>query len=147
MQRANHVLIKTITVLSLFLMASSMVFLNANSSLASKNHISHYSFGEIIIDEKTYNEDLVLWPNKAPELWHADLHDMLKNDFDVIIESGIKTLIYGSGDEGAAYMTKKTIKHLKANGIEFKVLTTHEAVKFLNENDKSKLVAVLHLNC
>lgn len=147
-EKINHVFAKSIIVVSLFLLASTLFVFNANSELPdNKNHISHYSFGKIIIDENTYSEDLVLWPNRAPQYWQTDLHDMMKNDFDVIVNSGIKTFIYGSGDEGAAYMSKKTEKHLTSNGIKVKVLTTHEAVKFLNENEKSELVAVLHLNC
>ena len=147
-QQTNHGLTRSIIALSIILMASTILVSHASSELTNnKNYISHYSFGEIVIGEKTYNEDLVLWPGQEPQLWQTDLHDMMKNDFDVIIESGIKTFIYGSGDEGAAYMTKGAKKRLVSSGIEVKVVTTHEAVKLLNENDKSKLVAVLHLNC
>lgn len=148
LHQSNEYFIKGIIALSLFLMASTAFVFNAHSELGNnKNYISHYSFGEITIDGKTYNADLVLWPNKAPRDWQTDLHGMMKNDFDTIIQSGIKTLVYGAGDQGGAYMTNKTRKHLISNGIDVKIFTTHEAVKFLNENGKSDLVAILHVTC
>lgn len=114
---------------------------------AKGKRVSHYTFGEIVIDGKKYTEDVVLYPDGSIALWPEDLHTMYKSDFTEIINSGVKVIIYGSGETGAAFMPKKIVKLIESKGIELQIFETMDAIELYNKTSEQDLLAIFHLNC
>lgn len=114
---------------------------------ATEQRISHYTFGEIIIDGNKYTEDVALHPDGSIAFWPEDLHTMYKSDFKEILNSNVKVIIYGSGETGAAFMPKKIIKLIESNDIELHIFDTMDAIELYEKTPKQDLLAIFHLNC
>jgi len=110
--------------------------------------ITSYSFGKMIIDGKTYTNELQILPNGTVKKWSPnDPHYILPADIEEIVSSSIKTLIIGNGANGEAAIPDETIKFIEAKSIKVHILNTHEAVKLFNESSKEAMGAIFHLNC
>jgi len=110
--------------------------------------ITSYSFGKMIVDGKTYTNELQILPNGTVKKWSPnDPHYILPADIEEIVSSSIKTLIIGNGANGEAAIPDETIKFIKAKSITVHIMNTHEAVKLFNESSKEAMGAIFHLNC
>ena len=110
--------------------------------------ITSYSFGEMVVDGKTYTNELQILPDGIIKKWSPnDPHYILPKDIEEIVNSSIKILIFGNGANGDAAIPDETIKFIKAKNIEVHILKTHEAVKLFNESSKEAMGAIFHLNC
>ena len=110
--------------------------------------ITSYSFGQMIVDGKTYTNELQILPTGIVKEWSPnDPHYILPVDIKEIVNSNIKTLIIGNGANGEAAIPDETIKFIKAKSIKVHIMNTHEAVKLFNESSKEALGAIFHLNC
>jgi hypothetical protein len=111
--------------------------------------INNYSFGQITIDNKTYNHDLILFDGKTIDWWRKEGHNVattdlkdLPDDFDV--------LIIGSGASGVCKVPKKTIDYIKKKlGVELVIEMTGDAVKTYNRlaDEGKKVAGAFHLTC
>ena len=110
--------------------------------------ITSYSFGKMIVDGKTYTNELQILPNGTVKKWSPnDPHYILPADIEEIVSSSIKTLIIGNGANGEAAIPDETIKFIKAKSITVHIMNTYEAVKLFNESSKEAMGAIFHLNC
>ena len=112
-------------------------------------HISHYSFGEITIGDKSYTNDIAIWPDGKIQSGPEDMHFMSVSDFEELFNSDLKRLVIGTGDEGKVEMdiTRKLEGALKKKGIELILMDTHDLVKFLNKTPERNFLVFAHLNC
>jgi hypothetical protein len=110
--------------------------------------ITNYSFGKMIVDGKTFKNELQILPTGIVKKWSpSDPHYILPVDIEEIVNSSIKALVFGNGANGEAAMPDETIKFIKAKNIQIYIMNTHEAVKLFNESSKEALGAIFHLNC
>ena len=110
--------------------------------------ITSYSFGKMIIDGKTYINELQILPTGIVKKWSpGDPHYILPIDIEEIVNSSIKTLIIGNGANGEAAIPDETVKFIKEKNIKVHIMNTHEAVKLFNESAKEAMGAIFHLNC
>ena len=110
--------------------------------------ITSYSFGKMVIDGKTYTNELQILPNGIIKKWSpGDPHYILPADIEEILNSNIKILIIGNGANGEAAIPDETVKFIKAKDIKVHIMNTHEAVKFFNGSAKEAMGAIFHLNC
>ena len=110
--------------------------------------ITKYSFGQMIIDGKTYTSELQILPTGVVKKWSPnDPHYILPVDIKEIVNSNIKALIIGNGANGGAAIPDETINFIKAKNIKVHIMNTHEAVKLFNESSKEAMGAIFHLNC
>ena len=140
---------KIILLLSVLIFASCSSETNFIPTAGSKGPaITSYSFGKMIVDGKTYTNELQILPNGTVKEWSPnDPHYILPVDIGEIISSSIKTLIIGNGANGEAAIPDETIKFIKAKSIQVHIMNTHEAVKLFNESSKEAMGAIFHLNC
>ncbi len=114
------------------------------------NKIEKYSFGEIIINGKTYTRDLIVYPDKIREnWWRKEGHFLSLQDIEEVFEYKPEILIIGSGYSGVMEVPEDVIKEVEEMGIKVEVYLTREAVKKFNEYiEKGKrAVCALHLTC
>jgi len=110
--------------------------------------ITGYSFGKMTIDGKTHTTEIQIFPGGNVQKWSPqDPHYIVPSDIEEIVNSGIDTLIIGTGDVGNAAVPEETLQFLKSRSINVRVLNSHKAMELFNSSLKEKLGAVFHLNC
>ncbi|MFC1843218.1 MTH938/NDUFAF3 family protein [Thermodesulfobacteriota bacterium] len=144
-----NLLLRIILFISLFLFASCSSETTFTPTAGSQGPaITSYSFGKMIVDGKTYTNELQILPTGIVKKWSpSDPHYILPVDIGEIVNTSIKTLIIGNGANGEAAIPDETVKFLKAKNIRVHIMNTHEAVKLFNESSKEALGAIFHLNC
>jgi hypothetical protein len=116
--------------------------------MSPSNFITHYSFGKIIIDGKTYENDVILLNEKVISNWWRDRgHRLAKNDLKKVIEFNPDILIVGKGHSG-----NMTVPPNLPQKLDFQIekYDTSKAVEVYNEkikNNKKKIAGAFHLTC
>ena len=110
--------------------------------------IEEYEFGKIVIDGKTYTDDVIIIEGKVyPDWWRAQGHFLQKIDLGPILEAKVHTLIIGTGHDGAMKVGKDVREYCKEKGIKLIELKSGEAVDKINELKKDGVAAGIHLSC
>ena len=110
--------------------------------------ITHYSFGKIIVDGKTYENDIAILPSKTVKKWRMKIHHAIQlNDIKDLIDDSTKTLIIGVGADSVCSVTDDIVDFSKSMGVDLLILDTYEAVRAFNKLPKKGLSACFHINC
>jgi hypothetical protein len=116
--------------------------------MSSSNFITHYSFGKIVIDGKTYENDIILLNKKVISNWWRDRgHRLAKNDLEKVIQFNPDILIVGKGHSGNMSVPSNLPQKLD---FEIKKYDTSKAVEVYNEkikNNTKKIAGAFHLTC
>ena len=116
--------------------------------LRGNSMIDSYVFGKIVIDGKTYTEDVIIIEEKVySNWWRVQGHFLQKIDLGPILEGGIKTLIVGTGYNGVMRIGEDVREYCKENGIKLIELKSREAVEKYNELEGEGVAAGIHLTC
>jgi len=113
-------------------------------------HIDYYAYGTMIVDGKSYEKDLIIFPERIiANWWRKEGHSLDVEDLKEVIEGDPEILIIGKGDSSVMQIPESTKKAIDKKGIELIEKDTHEAVKSFNELIKSdkKVVGAFHLTC
>lgn len=110
--------------------------------------ITHYSFGNIQIDGKTYSKDVIIFPDHVfSPWWRKEGHALYEEDLSEVLSSNIRTLIIGTGYHGTMQVPQATLDFLKSKDIKTYVETTRKAVELFNKTSSENTAAALHLTC
>ena len=112
--------------------------------------IQRYRFGEIIIDNKKYNSDLIIYPDRVKSNWWRKTgHELCLSDIKEVIEFNPEIIVIGTGANGIMRVLDETEKVIKEKKIELIILKTDQACNIFNElmMKNKKIVACLHLTC
>ncbi len=112
--------------------------------------IDSYSFGRIVIDERRYTVDVIVFPDRVLDnWWRKEGHRLHINDLKEVLEAKPDVLIVGTGYYGLVKVPPETRKHIETQGIRLVIQSTTEACKTYNRLDKPgmTIVAALHLTC
>jgi hypothetical protein len=111
--------------------------------------ISHYSFGSITVDGKSYRSDVIIYPGRVNgSWWRKEGHYLQPEDLEEVVAAKPAKVVIGTGASGVMQVPEKTIKWLEGKGIEVRVARTTEAVEIYNGlKDNATAVAALHLTC
>lgn len=111
--------------------------------------ITHYSFGKITVDGKTYASDVIIYPGRVdPSWWRKEGHYLQPADLGDVVASRPDIVIIGTGYSGVMQVPAGTVEFLSSKGIEVRVMRTEKAVEAFNEEEKGKtVIAALHLTC
>lgn len=114
-------------------------------------NIESYKFGRIKINGKTYENDVIIFPNKVKDnWWRKEGHNLHMKDVQIVIEEQPDILIIGKGANGRMRVRNVVKEKLKQEGInKILVENTKVACQKFNEHIRSgkKVVAALHLTC
>lgn len=109
--------------------------------------IEDYSFGRIVIDGKTYKDDVILLEeNVISPWWREKGHRVLEEDLDKVLEHDPEILIIGTGSSGRMKVPSELPKSLD---FEVEWHPTKRACERYNElfqKDK-KIAGGFHLTC
>ena len=112
--------------------------------------IDSYQFGEIVIDGKKYDQDIIIFEKEVFSSWRRqEGHLLSKEDLSKVLEKKPEILIIGSGAAGFMKVPDGVKNFIETQGIECLVFNTKEACEKFNKLKSSgkKVVAALHLTC
>ncbi|MDI6738599.1 MAG: MTH938/NDUFAF3 family protein [Nanoarchaeota archaeon] len=110
--------------------------------------IDIYRFGEIVIDGKSYHQDVILALNKVITNWKREEGHLLKaNDLKAALKEKPKVLIVGTGYEGCMKVDSSVAYLCERQGIKLIAQKTKEAVNTFNSMVREGVIAALHLTC
>ncbi len=111
--------------------------------------IEDYSFGSITIDGKSYDSDVIIYPDRIDSSWwRKQGHRLQVEDIAEALEAAPEVLIVGCGASGLMQITGEVKKELCRRGIELEAADTAEACRIHNRlRDKKRIVTCLHLTC
>lgn len=115
--------------------------------------IEHYSFGEMIIDGKTYNSDLIIFPDRVDHSWRRKQgHLLQKEDLGAVLSLQPKILIIGTGFAGIMKVPQRLREEIISLGIDLHVEKSGKAVALFNKLSDPQaaeqiIIACFHLTC
>lgn len=110
--------------------------------------IDNYSFGTITINGKTYNKDVIIFPDRVlSPWWRKDGHLLQMEDLDKIIKEKPEVLVIGKGYSGVMDVPEELVRKLTSRGIQIIAQNSSEAVNTFNNLTSNRKIAAIHLTC
>jgi len=112
--------------------------------------IDSFSFGSIVINDRTYTSDLIIYPDgHIEDSWYRRSgHRLSSDDIGTLIESEPQVIIAGTGVTGLVIPEKDLDNLLSEKGIEFISAPNQKAVELYNQlTSKKRVGACFHLAC
>lgn len=97
--------------------------------------IDSYSFGNMVINGQAYNTDLIIFPDGRIQdsWWRKAGHSLSMIDIADLVASKPEIIIAGTGATGLMMPEPELEDQLHKKGIEFRALTTDQAVTLYND--------------
>ncbi len=112
--------------------------------------IEKYDFGKIVIDGKTYTDDVRVVEGKVlPKWWRKEGHFLDVGDLEEVFSKPVKILVVGTGYSGVMKVGESVRKYCREHGIELIEMITGNAVRKFNELSarKKDVAGAFHLTC
>ena len=112
--------------------------------------IDSYSFGHMTVDGESYDQDLIIFPDKVKANWWRDNgHTLRTADLQEVIEYKPELLVVGTGASGRMQTELQTKDTLNQEGIKYVEALTGDARKIFNEEMEkgTRVVGAFHLTC
>lgn len=111
--------------------------------------IKKYNFGEILIDGKVYEKDVIVYPTKVySPWWRKEGHSLYLEDIKEVLEEKPEVVVIGTGASGLMKILEEVKRKTKELGIDLIVKPTQKACHHYNKISKErKTIACLHLTC
>jgi len=112
--------------------------------------IEAFAFGNIVVNGKTYTDDIKIIQGKVvPTWWRKSGHRVDIDDIRDIIEAKPEILVLGKGKPGMMKSTPSLCQFLKEKNIEFIEEKTSKAINTFNRlfKEGKNVCAGFHLTC
>ncbi len=110
--------------------------------------ITGYDFGQVTIDGRREQRDVIVLPDRVVrDWWRRDGHGLVLDDLDDVLDDLPERLVVGTGAYGRLRPDAATLDALRTRGIAVEVLPTAEAVDRYSQLDPRRTAAALHLTC
>ena len=111
--------------------------------------VTSFQFGKIVIDEKEYTSDVMIFPDgRVEKWWRKEGHLVALDDLTSLLRDPPNTLFIGGGTARMMGCPQNIISHLNDKGIKVIYDGTDRAVEKYNQQDKSiKTAAAFHITC
>ncbi len=116
--------------------------------------IESTSFGDITIDGKTYDHDVVIRldgdiekrKKKLSKELYGTSHMVSKDEAKFVFEEGSELLVIGSGQQGNVRLSPEAETYLAKKGCKIAIRPTPEALRIFNEA-RGKKIGLFHVTC
>jgi len=116
--------------------------------------IDRTAFGEITIDEKTYEHDVIIRlsgevvkrKKKLSKQLYGTSHVVSKDEAKFLFEKGCRQLIVGSGQEGNVRLSPEAEAYFAKKNCQVVVQPTPQAIRTFNEAHGKK-IGLFHVTC
>ena len=112
--------------------------------------IDSCSFGSLVINGKTYTDDLIILPDGKilKPWWRKRGHQITMDDLRELIDSSPKIIVVGTGVSRGVIPDKNLESYLARLAIEFIAVPNEEAIKVFNKLAPEKRIGGgFHLTC
>jgi hypothetical protein len=112
--------------------------------------IDSYAFGRLETGGRTYDADVILFPDRVEaHWWRREGHRLMIDDLGTVLAYGPEVFVVGTGASGMMAVPPETRSALEAKGIRVIVQPTPEAVETFNRllGEGKRVAAGLHLTC
>ena len=112
--------------------------------------IDECSFGNIVVDGKKYNSDLMIYPDgHVEDGWRRKRgHRLVADDIDRLVSSGPEIIIVGMGTFGLMKPVKDLKSFLNKKGISMVAQPNKKAIHTFNTMSTERQTgACFHLTC
>lgn len=111
--------------------------------------IDRFNFGEIVIDGRTYRQDVLLYEGRVKsDWWRLEGHLLQVADVAEALAAEPEVLVVGMGQPGRMQVDLGLSRYLKEKGIELLAVPTAQACNLINSLEgKRRWAAALHLTC
>jgi hypothetical protein len=112
--------------------------------------IEKYSFGTLVINGKTYTDDLIILPDGKilKPWWRKQGHKLIQDDLRDLIDSSPEVIVAGTGVSGNMTPENNLVKDLSRLAIELIAEPNDKAMEIYNKMGPEKRVgACFHLTC
>jgi hypothetical protein len=111
-------------------------------------------FGQITVDEKVYERDIVIRRSgkvkkrkkKLSKKGGGNSHRISLDEAKHIFGKGAERLIVGTGQDGNVQLSDEALEYFKEKGCSVEPFPTPEAVKAWNQSE-SKTIGMFHVTC
>jgi len=113
------------------------------------NIIDSYHFGTIVVNDKNYTSDVIVFPDRVNAgWWRKSGHELCLDDLTEVMAEKPEVLVVGTGAFGLVKVLPEVPPSLEAQGIKLIAQPTDEACQTYNQLCQSQnVVAALHLTC
>ncbi len=110
--------------------------------------IDSTSFGEVVVDGKTYYSDVTVWWDGKVE-FRNKLHVFSMKEFTKIMEKGPESIVLGTGQHGVVKVPDEVTEAAEEKKIDLFIDTSPKAVQIFNSfvTEGKRVVAVIHSTC
>ncbi len=113
--------------------------------------IEKCTFGSMIIDQRTYTTDLMIYPDgRVADAWRrAAGHRLQLNDIQDLAATNPNVIVAGTGIYGLMRIKKDLVEALADQGIELVTARTKSAAREFNRRKQTnqRVAACFHLTC
>ena len=112
--------------------------------------ITDFSFGRIVVNGKTYADDIkIIHGQVVADWWRKSGHRVDLEDISDILEAKPEILVIGRGSPGLMKSTASLRAYLTANNIELFEKKTTQAIRVFNKfyRDTKRVAAGIHVGC
>ena len=116
--------------------------------------INHFSFGLIVIDNKKYRRDIIIYPdgkveNRKGGIWMFGSHSIKRSEIESLIQDNPEIIIIGTGTNGIAKLATEAENLVKERKINLTLLPSHTAVDDFNNltAQGKKIASLIHITC
>ena len=112
------------------------------------------TFGEIVIDGKKYDHDVVIRlsgeivrrKKKLSKRLYGTSHVLSKDEAKFLFEKGCEQIIIGSGQYGNVHLSPKADSYFAKHDCEVLLKPTPEAIEAFNRS-RGKKIGLFHVTC
>jgi hypothetical protein len=116
--------------------------------------IDHTAFGEITIDGKNYEHDVIIRlsgevvkrKKKLSKQLYGTSHVVSEDEARFVFEKGCRQLILGSGQEGNVRLSPEAEAYFAKKNCQVVIQPTPQAVRAFNEA-RGKKIGLFHVTC
>ena len=116
--------------------------------------IDHTAFGEITIDGKNYEHDVIIRlsgevvkrKKKLSKQLYGTSHVVSEDEARFVFEKGCRQLILGSGQEGNVRLSPEAEAYFAKKNCKVVIQPTPQAVRAFNEA-RGKKIGLFHVTC
>ena len=116
--------------------------------------IDNTAFGEITIDGKTYEHDVIVRlsgevlkrKKKLSKKLYGTSHVVSKDEAKFVFEKGCRRLILGSGQQGNVQLSPEAEAYFAKKECEVVIQPTPQAIRAFNEA-QGKKIGLFHVTC
>lgn len=111
--------------------------------------IQDYTFGRIVIDNRTFTSDLIVHGGEIlSNWWRKQGHCVDMDDLERVPLKAGSHLIIGTGYSGLMAVDRSVEEYCSRNKIDLEAMTTPEAVtRFNTLSGQKNLIGAFHLTC